>query len=243
MIPPKANPPPSTSYADSLKKPTTTERSKGTTKTKIIKKHVTTVKPKAENCSSIDTRKTVQAKLDIRTLKIGVKQVRNIRNGGIIIETETETDLDKLIQEFKLQDDLAKNFDILKPDLKKPQIICFDVSQDTSGEKLLEDLHSQFSEVGHGKEDFHIEHHFNSKRGVNWIVEINPCLFKKVMAVKRIALGWGEVIKQPMCGGVALMFARAARVQGAWAWGCDRLGLGLLCSTTHQLTDGFGLAF
>ncbi|GIX73545.1 hypothetical protein CEXT_736941 [Caerostris extrusa] len=69
---------------------------------------------KAENGSSSDTRKTVQAKLDIRTLKIGVKQVHNIRNGGIIIETETEADLDKLIQEFKLQDDLAKNFDILK---------------------------------------------------------------------------------------------------------------------------------
>ncbi|GIX71189.1 hypothetical protein CEXT_318821 [Caerostris extrusa] len=57
MIPPKAYPPPTTSYADSLKKPSTTERNKGITKNKIIKKHVTTVKPKAENGSSIDTER------------------------------------------------------------------------------------------------------------------------------------------------------------------------------------------
>ncbi|GIY47226.1 hypothetical protein CEXT_21831 [Caerostris extrusa] len=184
MIPPKAYPPSTTSYADSLKKPVTTERNKEITKNKSIKKHVTTVKPKAENGSSSDTRKT----------------------------------------EFKLQDDLAKNFDILKPELKKPQIICFDVSKDTSGEKLLEDLHFQFSDAGHGKEDFHIKHHFNSKRGVNWILILIPASSKNNPCVGRSAA-----------------VSRAARVHGARAWGCGRFGLGLLCSTTHQLTDGFGL--
>ncbi|GIY54778.1 uncharacterized protein CDAR_391111 [Caerostris darwini] len=178
-LPPVAKAPSTISYADRVKSGTTTERSKSVIKNKVTKKYITTVKPKEEASSSAETRKMVQAKLDIRTLKIGVKQVRNIRNGGIIIETDTETDLDKLIQEFKLQDDLTKNFTIDKPALKKPQIICFDVAQDTSGDKILEDLHSQFSEIGHENEDFHIKHHFNSKRGVNWIFEVNPSLFSK----------------------------------------------------------------
>ncbi|GIY32627.1 hypothetical protein CDAR_287291 [Caerostris darwini] len=129
--------PSTVSYADRVKSGTTTESSKTVIKNKVSKKHITTVKPKVETSSSAETRKLVQAKLDIRKLKIGVKQVRNIRNGGIIIETDTDTDLDKLIQEFKLQDELTKNFIIDKPALKKPQIICFDVAQDTSGEYAI----------------------------------------------------------------------------------------------------------
>ncbi|GIX78259.1 uncharacterized protein CEXT_4821 [Caerostris extrusa] len=85
---------------------------------------------------------------------------------------------------------ISKKFTIDKPTLRKPQIICFDVAQDTCGDKILEDLHSQFTEVGHENDDFHIKHHFNSKRGVNWIVEVNPSLFSKVMVAKKIALGW-----------------------------------------------------
>ncbi|GIY89716.1 hypothetical protein CEXT_527161 [Caerostris extrusa] len=136
-------------------------------------------------------------------IKIGIKNVRNIKRRRNFIETETEKDLDNLIQQFKDQDSLKEHFNINKSTARRPHIICFDVSadteektlldslheqfsegtqgsrrssvfdvaQDTSDEKRLEDLHSQFSEEGHGNGDFHINHHFNSKRGVNWIVE------------------------------------------------------------------------
>ncbi|GIX80127.1 hypothetical protein CEXT_702822 [Caerostris extrusa] len=70
-------------------------------------------------------RENCPIKLDVQNLKIGVKNVRNIRNGGILIETESEEDLDKLIQEFKAQDDLNRDFNIQKPTMRKPHIICF----------------------------------------------------------------------------------------------------------------------
>ncbi|GIY67524.1 hypothetical protein CEXT_526891, partial [Caerostris extrusa] len=95
---------------------------------------------------------------------IGVKHVRNIRNGGILIETESEEDLDKLIQEFKAQDVLDRDFTIQKPTLRKPHIICFDVSQDTTEQMLLENLNLQFDDPQDPTDKFQIKHHFASKK-------------------------------------------------------------------------------
>ncbi|GIX71710.1 hypothetical protein CEXT_759851 [Caerostris extrusa] len=99
------------SYADKVKVKATNNRdcSKSGIRNKTVKKFISAVKPKEESFSSIDTRKTVQSKLDVRNLNIGVKNVRNISNGGILIETETEEDLDKLMQEFKAQDELNRD--------------------------------------------------------------------------------------------------------------------------------------
>ncbi|GIX89962.1 hypothetical protein CEXT_272111 [Caerostris extrusa] len=114
------------------------DRSKSAIRNKTVKKYISTVKPKEESSSSssIVTRKVVQSKLDVRHFKIGVKHVRNIRNGGILIETE-----------------------------------------DTL---LLENLNLQFDDPQDPTDKFQIKHHFASKRGVNWIVEVNPAIYQKV---------------------------------------------------------------
>ncbi|GIY65161.1 hypothetical protein CDAR_437241, partial [Caerostris darwini] len=65
------------SYADKVRNGATSERIKSVNRNKVTKKFVTTVKPKEEATSSADTRKVVQTKLDIRKLKIGVKQLSN----------------------------------------------------------------------------------------------------------------------------------------------------------------------
>ncbi|GIY95026.1 hypothetical protein CEXT_9081, partial [Caerostris extrusa] len=50
----------------------------------------TTIKPKVVNPTntSIKTKATIQNKIDIRKINVGVKSVRPIRDDGIIIETQ-----------------------------------------------------------------------------------------------------------------------------------------------------------
>ncbi|GIX71186.1 hypothetical protein CEXT_318811 [Caerostris extrusa] len=126
----------------------------------IKKKFLTTIKLIEKTATSLKTKEQVQAKIDVRRIKIGIKNVRNIKEGGIFIETETEKDLVKLIQHFKEQDDLKDHFNINKPRARKPHIICFDISADTE-EKTLLDSMEQFSE---GMNDFAIKHHYKSRR-------------------------------------------------------------------------------
>ncbi|GIY48270.1 hypothetical protein CDAR_470151, partial [Caerostris darwini] len=79
---------------------------------------------------------------------IAIKNVKTIRNGGIIIETENEKDVDKLIQISKEKDELNNKFQIDKPKARKAHIILFDVSKDTKEEDIMDCLRNQFLEQG-----------------------------------------------------------------------------------------------
>ncbi|GIX83506.1 uncharacterized protein CDAR_83521 [Caerostris darwini] len=136
-------------------------------------KFITTIKPVEKEVDSLTTKKAVQRAIDVRTMSIAIKNVRNINNGGILIETDTEKDLDKLISEFKAKDALKTSFNIAKPVARKPHIICFEISPDTGEDQLMEGLRKQFNDTNESLEaDFSIKHHYQTKRGVNWIVEI-----------------------------------------------------------------------
>ncbi|GIY65501.1 uncharacterized protein CDAR_187221 [Caerostris darwini] len=146
------------------------ERSKN--RLKPDKKFLTAIKPLDTTTSSNSTKVAVQSKIDIKKAKIGIKNVKFIKNGGLLVETESEEDLDKLIEEFKQIDELSNKYTINKPIDRKPQIICFDVSKDLEEKQLLEYMEMQFAEEGaRDEKNFSIKHHFPSKKGINWIVE------------------------------------------------------------------------
>ncbi|GIX70133.1 probable RNA-directed DNA polymerase from transposon BS [Caerostris darwini] len=182
-------------FAEKVK--TTAPFKKDISKPSVVpqKKFVTTIKPKVVNStnSSLKMKTTIRNKIDIRKLNVGVKSVRLIRDGGIIIETVNEEDLDKLIAEFKKQDELAGDFNIAKPVARWPQIICFDVDTETTKEDILVNLRQQFPKEDNIEKDFVINHSFTNKRGKDWIVEINPKMFKTVLKEKRINLGWERI--------------------------------------------------
>ncbi|GIY52242.1 hypothetical protein CEXT_417111 [Caerostris extrusa] len=71
---------------------------------------------------------------------------------------------------------------------RKPHIICFDVSSDTEEKTLLDSLQEQFSEGTECMNDFAIKHHYKSRRGVNWIIEVDPKIWSKVTASRKLNL-------------------------------------------------------
>ncbi|GIX87703.1 hypothetical protein CDAR_617011 [Caerostris darwini] len=113
------------------KVPDTRERSKSRQKPamKTDKKFLTAIKSMDTTASSNSTKAAVQSKINIKRAKIGIKNVKFIKNGGLLVETESEEDLDKLIEEFKQIVELNNKYTINKPIARKPQIIYFDVSK------------------------------------------------------------------------------------------------------------------
>ncbi|GIX70123.1 hypothetical protein CDAR_312591 [Caerostris darwini] len=66
--------------------------------------------------------------------------------------------------------------------------------EDTGETQLVEGLRKQFIDTEVSlEEDFTVKHHYQTKRGVNWIVEINPQIFERVIKTKKLSLGWERI--------------------------------------------------
>ncbi|GIY65163.1 hypothetical protein CDAR_437261 [Caerostris darwini] len=160
-------------------------------------KFITSIKPVEKEVDSLTTKKAVQRAIDVRTMNIAIKNVRSINNGGILIETVTEKDLDKLISEFKAKDALKTSYNIAKTVARKPHITCFEVSPDTGEDQFVEGLRKNFNDSNESlEEDFSIKHHYQTKRGVNWIVEVNPHIFERVIKTKKLNHRMGKDLIQ-----------------------------------------------
>ncbi|GIX87690.1 hypothetical protein CDAR_616941 [Caerostris darwini] len=79
------------------------------------RQHLAVVKPLNAQSSSANTRNLVQKNIDVNRLKIGVKKVSPIKNGGILIETVEEADLATLVKELESNEYIAKDFTVAKP--------------------------------------------------------------------------------------------------------------------------------
>ncbi|GBO19823.1 hypothetical protein AVEN_62427-1 [Araneus ventricosus] len=72
------------------------------------------VNPKKDQ-SSETTKKAIQAKVFPSKIEVKIKGVKKIKKGGIVIKTDLEEDIDKLIEEFKKVDEIVNNYEIIKP--------------------------------------------------------------------------------------------------------------------------------
>ncbi|GBN12802.1 hypothetical protein AVEN_186951-1 [Araneus ventricosus] len=65
---------------------------------------------------------------------------KNISNGVIVLEADTDDDIDKLIAQFSKLDSIKKNFSYNKPEKRKPQFTIFGINKDVTKEQLTERL-------------------------------------------------------------------------------------------------------
>ncbi|GBM74410.1 hypothetical protein AVEN_203869-1 [Araneus ventricosus] len=84
----------------------------------IPKRHYAVlVNPKQEQSSEI-TKKAIQTKVFPSKIEVRIKSVKKIKKGGIAINKTSEEDIDKLIEEFKKNDEIVNNYDIIEPQPK-----------------------------------------------------------------------------------------------------------------------------
>ncbi|GIX79771.1 uncharacterized protein CDAR_77421 [Caerostris darwini] len=156
------------------------------------KQHLAVVKPKDVTRSSADTKEFIKKSIDITQVKAGVKKVANLRNGGILIETVSEEDLEKLLKEIENNERITENYKVGKPDKRNPQFICFGVSEETD-EATVAKCIKYHCGVQENSNEVKIVHSYKSQRGMNWIFETAPGLYKQIMTMNKLNIGWERV--------------------------------------------------
>lgn len=95
-------------YAEIIKKDSKhIIRSRSRSASKSRKSFAAIVKPK-EGQSCTVTLKDIKRSINPKAINVSISEVRNIREGGIVINTETKEDLDKLVVELESKTNLNK---------------------------------------------------------------------------------------------------------------------------------------
>lgn len=155
------------------------------------KQHVLAVYPNKEKESQA-TKKAIQECINPTEINIGIKKVKHIRKGGILIETDKEEDIEALLKEFAEQDLLKREYKAEKPKKRLPQIICFNITEDIDRESLVEKLKTQ-NEVLKDAEHLKAVHSYKTKRGANWIIETDTITFDSISNLRKLIVGWQRV--------------------------------------------------
>ncbi|GBN23375.1 hypothetical protein AVEN_79459-1 [Araneus ventricosus] len=122
-------------------------KARALSRSRQLREHNVMIYPKEEGSSTEQTKRIIQSKVIPPQLDVKVNNVKNIGKGGIIINSPTSEDFDKLILEFQRKDEIREKFEITKPKLKDPSIIIFNVNEDLTKEAFIEGSKNQNDEL------------------------------------------------------------------------------------------------
>nr|XP_042913122.1 uncharacterized protein LOC122273126 [Parasteatoda tepidariorum] len=152
------------------------------------REHITIIRPIEEGCSSDKTRSDIINGLDPAHLRVGIKKIINIKNGGVLIQTDKPDGIDCIRLEME-KTKLTKEYRVEAPKLRLPTVILFGVDEEVEAEELESTLCKQNPEI----EEDHVRiiaglKVRNKKR--HWILEIAPASFNKIRYKDKLNLYW-----------------------------------------------------
>jgi hypothetical protein len=165
------------------------------------RKNLVIIKPKSAGIDSKITRDTTKQLTDKHNINIGVKSVKNLANGGIIIDCSNDNESLKLIE--KINAETAINMDAFKPKKRAPKIVIHGVSEDITEVNITKEIVSRNQLIKSyfaDKSDEQIESEFKLKFKLrkkaknndnSFVFEVSPQLKNKVInSLRNINIGW-----------------------------------------------------
>jgi hypothetical protein len=183
---------PNISYAQAV--------TKSMSKTQLIKsKHVIAITPKDINTTSNDLRKIIKEKINTTTINIGINLIKNISKGGILLECDSNEDINKFSQH--LNETVRNLAEIKIPTKKSPKMIIYNLSNDITKEELIEaipkqnpliaDLLSKSRNI-ESQIKFKFFTKSNFKDCKNAVIEVPPELRKLLINLNKINIVWSK---------------------------------------------------
>ncbi|GBN95971.1 hypothetical protein AVEN_166248-1 [Araneus ventricosus] len=157
--------------------------------------------PKKEG-EKININKKLQETIDPAKIKVGIRNIKNLNKGGILIECAKEDEIDKLRAEVESNENLREDIVIRRPIKVRPNLIIYRVEEDLDIEESIVNLRDQNEELKEG--DLKHEYIMKTNKGNHWIVSIYPETFQKIIKLGKVNLGWyrlriREFIKRRQC--------------------------------------------
>lgn len=174
-------------YADKVKQGRVDRLERARSRSKSRANRVVLVYPKKEQ-TSVETKKKVQENLKFEKLSGRITGFRHVAKGGISIEFEDSTDVNKVIEQVNDNERLKGEVSARLPIKRDPQIIVFGVEEEIQEKELLNLLVEHNVEFG-GLEDVKVRTKFKGRRGLNWILSIKPISFMRIKDKGRISTG------------------------------------------------------
>lgn len=146
-----------------------------------------------DNRNNEELKKDVMCKLNETSKKLKIRNIRQMKQKGIIVQVSSKKDVD-LIQKSDLG---SIGLKIEKPKKVNPSIIIYDVEKEYTKEALLENFINKnldqnvidnFSET---KKEIEFRHCFKAKDDrVNWIVQIPKEIYNVLLSKGKIYMMW-----------------------------------------------------
>ncbi|CAK9816236.1 Uncharacterized 50 kDa protein in type I retrotransposable element R1DM [Anthophora plagiata] len=140
---------------------------------------------------SEETKKAIVNSMAPAQEKVKIRNVRNVNNKGVLIETETPEDLQNLMKNSKLA---TAGLKVGLPQ-KKPRMIIHNVPLDKEDDEILKAIHDQnLEKLPSSKfaENFKLAFKTGDmdRSRVNWVVEVSPDIRDTLKKSGRIFIDW-----------------------------------------------------
>lgn len=176
------------SYAEKLKAPAI---SKLTRQPPTAVRHVVAIYPRVGSSmkTSDATKETLVSSLAPAKEKLQIRGVKKIANNGVLVETATKEDMERVLKNEKLQ---AAGLVTGLPAKKRPRIIIYDVPKDHTEKEFLNSLRQQNLGDDKAQGEVKISHRTGNKNldTVNYVLEVAPSTREALLKQDRVYIGW-----------------------------------------------------
>lgn len=150
---------------------------------------VVLIKPKEAQQNSIKTKEEVKKNIDPTTLEIS--GLRNIHNGGVLVECKTKESLIRLKEEIKQK--LGDKYDTSAPKKRVPTVKVVGMSEKLEAKAIEEKILAQNLFLKQNEASITVVHVYEKKgprRNFVAYVEVDGHSYNKMLTEERINIGW-----------------------------------------------------
>ena len=154
---------------------------------RVDKRFKLMVKSKLE-LSSEEVKKVLRTKVNPTAIKVGIKTLKSLKDGRVLIEAGTTDEINKLSQ--AIQDKCGRELEVTTPQLRKPRMIINNIPNDITVENLEETIIAQNPELELVPVEIGTKFIFSTKWGqTKGVIEVGPETRRKLQQ-KKLKIGW-----------------------------------------------------
>lgn len=141
-----------------------------------------------EEVDSEVTKDLVKKNINPIELNMGIKRVKKVNKGGLLMELDSQGDYEKLEMELQVNENLKDRLTVKKSEKTNPKMIIYNISPDINDEELVYCIKTQnnIDESADIKVDFKMR----SERGHNTIISCHHTVFNSIIKKGKININW-----------------------------------------------------
>lgn len=148
---------------------------------------VIVIQPKSKQ-ESVKTREAIRKNLNPATLEVGITQVKDTKEGGILIKCKSKEEVEKI--KIAAEKKLKRNYHIKTPQQKNPQIKILDIEDEISKEELKDSIIKQNGFFKRDDAFMEVKVIKKMKTRYMGIIECDPFSFQQAITQGKLSIGW-----------------------------------------------------